>query len=117
MGVKNKNDYDFAGWVTKNDIKCTDGRTIRQNAFAHMDGKRVSLVYNHNHDDLDNVLGYVDLVNKPEGVYGYAKCANTDMGNTAKELVHSGSLVSFSIYANNLSEQNGDVMHGDIKEV
>lgn len=116
MGAKTK-DYDFAGWVTKNNVKCSDGRTIRQNAFAHMDGKRVSLVYNHNHEDLDNVLGYVDLENRENGVYGYAKCANTDMGNTAKELVHSGSLVSFSIYANNLSEKNGDVMHGDIKEV
>lgn len=116
MGAKTK-DYDFAGWVTKNNVKCSDGRTIRQNAFAHMDGKRVSLVYNHNHEDLDNVLGYVDLENRKDGVYGYAKCANTDMGNTAKELVHSGSLVSFSIYANNLSEKNGDVMHGDIKEV
>ena len=116
MGAKTK-DYDFAGWVTKNDVKCSDGRTIRHNAFAHMDGKRVSLVYNHNHEDLDNVLGFVDLENRDEGVYGYAKCANTEMGNTAKELVHSGSLVSFSIYANNLSEQNGDVMHGDIKEV
>lgn len=116
MRDKTKN-YDFAGWVTKNNVKCSDGRTIRQNAFAHMDGKRVSLVYNHNHEDLDNVLGYVDLENRENGVYGYAKCANTDMGNTAKELVHSGSLVSFSIYANNLSEKNGDVMHGDIKEV
>jgi len=116
MRDKTKN-YDFAGWVTKNNVKCSDGRTIRQNAFAHMDGKRVSLVYNHNHEDLDNVLGYVDLENRKNGVYGYAKCANTDMGNTAKELVHSGSLVSFSIYANNLSENNGDVMHGDIKEV
>jgi hypothetical protein len=116
MRDKTKN-YDFAGWVTKNNVKCSDGRTIRQNAVAHMDGKRVSLVYNHNHEDLDNVLGYVDLENRENGVYGYAKCANTDMGNTAKELVHSGSLVSFSIYANNLSEKNGDVMHGDIKEV
>lgn len=115
--VHEKNDYDFAGWVTKNDVKCSDGRTIRHNAFAHMDGKRVSLVYNHNHEDIDNVLGYVDLENRDQGVYGYAKCANTDMGNTAKELVHSGSLVSFSIFANNLSEKNGDVMHGDIKEV
>ena len=121
MGAKSRNDYDFAGWVTKNNVRCSDGRTIRQNAFAHMDGKRVSLVYNHNHDDIDNVLGYVDLENRPEGVYGYAKTADTDMGNTAKKLVHSGALVSFSIYANNLTEkQNGDVldvMHGDIKEV
>ena len=117
MGAKNRNDYDFAGWVTMNNVKCSDGRTIRQNAFAHMDGARVSLVYNHDHQNLDNVLGYVDLENRKNGVYGYAKTADTDNGRLAKELVHSGALVSFSIYANNLTEQNGDVMHGDIKEV
>ena len=121
MGVKNKKDYDFAGWVTKNDVRCSDGRMIRQNAFAHMDGKRVSLVYNHDHGNIDNVLGYVDLENRPQGVYGYAKTADTDMGKTANTLVHSGSLVAFSIYANNLKEeQHGDVLdviHGDIKEV
>ena len=121
MGATSKNDYDFAGWVTKNDVRCADGRTIRKDAFAHMDGKRVTMVYNHDHDDIENVLGFVDLENRPQGVYGYAKCANTDMGNTAKELVHSGALVSFSIYANNLKQKqnnNGlDVMHGDIKEV
>ena len=121
MRAKSKKDYDFAGWVTKNNVRCSDGRTIRQNAFAHMDGKRVSLVYNHDHNNIDNVLGFVDLENRPQGVYGYAKTADTDMGRTAKELVHSGSLVSFSIYANNLEEeQHGDVrdvMHGDIKEV
>ena len=118
MGAKSKKDYDFAGWVTMNNVKCSDGRTIRQNAFAHMDGKRVSLVYNHDHQNLDNVLGYVDLENRKQGVYGYAKCADTDNGNLAKELVHSGALVSFSIYANNLSETaEKDVMHGDIKEV
>ena len=115
--MRDKSQYDFAGWVTKNNVKCSDGRTIRQKAFAHMDGKRVSLVYNHDHNNIDNVLGYVDLENRKEGVYGYAKTADTDMGKTAKELVHSGSLVSFSIYANNLNERNGDVMHGDIKEV
>ena len=117
MGAKKRNDYDFAGWVTMNNVKCSDGRTIRQNAFAHMDGARVSLVYNHDHQNLDNVLGYVDLENRKNGVYGYAKTADTDNGRLAKELVHSGALVSFSIYANNLTEQNGDVMHGDIKEV
>ena len=118
MGVKNKKDYDFAGWVTKNNIRCSDGRTIRQNAFAHMDGARVSLVYNHDHHNLENVLGYVDLENRKEGVYGYAKTADTESGRTAKELVHSGALVAFSIYANNLNEsREGDVMHGDIKEV
>lgn len=117
MGAKKRNDYDFAGWVTMNNVKCSDGRTIRQNAFAHMDGARVSLVYNHDHQNLDNVLGYVDLENRKNGVYGYAKTADTENGRLAKELVHSGALVSFSIYANNLTEQNGDVMHGDIKEV
>ena len=117
MGAKSKKGYDFAGWVTMNNVKCSDGRTIRQNAFAHMDGARVSLVYNHDHQNLDNVLGYVDLENRENGVYGYAKTADTENGRLAKELVHSGALVSFSIYANNLKEENGDVMHGDIKEV
>ena len=118
MGV-NKSDYDFAGWVTKNNVRCSDGRTIRQNAFAHMDGKRVTLVYNHDHQNLDNVLGYVDLENRKNGVYGYAKTSDTENGKLARELVHSGALVSFSIYANHLDEDKttGDVYHGDIKEV
>ena len=117
MGV-NKKDFDFAGWVTKNNVKCTDGRTIRQNAFAHMDGKTVPLVYNHNHDDIDNVLGRVLLENRPEGVYGYAAVNGTDRGEVAKKCVMHGDIVSFSIFANHLKETNsGDVMHGDIKEV
>ena len=113
----NKQDFDFGGWVTKNDIRCSDGRTIRQNAFAHMDGKTVPLVYNHNHSDIDNVLGHVLLENRKDGVYGYAKTNGTDRGIAAKECVHSGDIVSFSIYANNLKEDDGNVMHGDIKEV
>ncbi len=114
----NKKDYDFAGWVTKNNVKCSDGRTIRQNAFAHMDGKTVPLVYNHNHADIDNVLGNVLLENRKEGVYGYAKTNGTDRGIAAKECVRHGDIVSFSIFANHLNETNsGDVMHGDIKEV
>lgn len=114
----NKQDYDFAGWVTKNDVKCSDGRTIRQNAFAHMDGKSVPLVYNHNHSDIENVLGNVLLENRKEGVYGYAKTNGTGRGMAAKECVQHGDIVSFSIYANHLKETNeGDVMHGDIKEV
>ena len=117
MGV-NKKDYDFAGWVTKNNVKCSDGRTIRQNAFAHMDGKTVPLVYNHNHSDIENVLGNVLLENRKEGVYGYAKTNGTGRGTAAKECVQHGDIVSFSIYANHLKEtQSGDVMHGDIKEV
>ena len=114
----NKQDYDFAGWVTKNNVKCSDGRTIRQNAFAHMDGKTVPLVYNHNHSDIENVLGNVLLENRKEGVYGYAKTNGTGRGTAAKECVQHGDIVSFSIYANHLTETNtGDVMHGDIKEV
>lgn len=117
----NKSDYDFAGWVTKNNVRCSDGRTIRQNAFAHMDGKKVPLVYNHDHHDIENVLGHVLLENRPQGVYGYAKTNDTDNGRNAKIMVHSGDLVSFSIYANNLKEERhgdvSDVMHGDIKEV
>ena len=120
MGV-NKSDYDFAGWVTKNNVRCSDGRTIRQNAFAHMDGKKVPLVYNHDHHDIENVLGHVLLENRPQGVYGYAKTNDTINGQNAKIMVHSGDLVSFSIYANNLKEERhgdaSDVMHGDIKEV
>ena len=118
MGV-NKADYDFGGYVTKNNVRCSDGRTIRQNAFAHMDGKRVTLVYNHDHQNLDNVLGYVDLKNRKDGVYGYAKTADTESGKLAKALVHSGALAAFSIYANHLEEDKntGDVYHGDIKEV
>ena len=117
MGV-NKKDYDFAGWVTKNNVKCSDGRTIRQNAFAHMDGKTVPLVYNHNHNDIENVLGNVLLENRKEGVYGYAKTNGTGRGIAAKECVQHGDIVSFSIFANALKETStGDVMHGDIKEV
>ena len=118
MGAKSKKGYDFAGWVTKNDVRCSDGRTIRQNAFAHMDGKKVPLVYNHDHQDIENVLGHVLLENRPQGVYGYAKTNDTENGKRANIMVHSGDLVSFSIYANNLTETSDrDVMHGDIKEV
>ncbi len=116
MGVNKKN-YDFSGWVTKNNVRCSDGRTIRHNAFAHMDGRTVPLVYNHEHNDINNVLGQVLLENRKEGVYGYAKTNSTENGVTAKELVHSGDIVNFSIYANHLREKDGDVMHGDIQEV
>ncbi len=116
MGVS-KTNYDFAGWVTKNNIRCSDGRTIRHNAFAHMNGKTVPLVYNHDHNDISKVLGQVLLENRKDGVYGYAKTNETENGVTARQLVHSGDLVNFSIYANHLKEQNGDVMHGDIQEV
>lgn len=113
-----KGQFDFAGWVTRNDVKCADGRTIRRDAFKHCDGMVVPLVYNHGHDSLEDVLGHVLLENRPEGVYGYVKTNDTENGKLAKELVHSGDIVSFSIYANNLTQSKSkDVTHGDIKEV
>lgn len=113
-----KGKFDFAGWVTRNDVKCADGRTIRRDAFKHCDGMEVPLVYNHGHDSLEDVLGHVLLENRPEGVYGYVKTNNTENGKLAKELVRSGDIVSFSIYANNLTQSKSkDVTHGDIKEV
>ncbi len=116
--MKGKSEFDFAGWVTRNDVKCADGRTIRRDAFKHCDGMVVPLVYNHGHDSLEDVLGHVLLENRPEGVYGYVKTNDTENGKLAKQLVHSGDIVSFSIYANNLTQsKQKDVTHGDIKEV
>lgn len=109
--------YDFSGWVTKNDIKCADGRTIRHGAFEAQDGQTVPLVYSHIHDQLDRVCGNVLLENRPNGVYGYASCNNTEMGKYAKECVAHGDIKHFSIYANNLKQVGGDVMHGVIREV
>lgn len=109
--------YDFVGWATRNDIKCSDGRTIRHNAFADNDGKRVPLVWNHNHNDIDNVLGYVILKNADEGVRGYGFFNPTDKGRNAKTILEHGDITSLSIYANKLKQVGGDVIHGDIKEV
>ena len=113
-----KKKYDCAGWVTKNDIRCSDGRTIRKDAFKHCDGLSVPLVWMHSHDDPTNVIGNVLLENRPNGVYGYASFNDTDKGRHSKELVQHGDIKFFSIYANHLKQsQYGDVMHGDIKEV
>lgn len=110
--------YDFAGWATRNDIKCSDGRTIRDGAFAHMDGKTVPLVYQHDHQDINNVLGKVLLKNvSPRGVRAYGFFNNTNAGQTAKEAVIHGDLTSLSVYANHLKQRSGDVLHGEIKEV
>lgn len=110
--------YDFAGWATRNDIKCSDGRTIRDGAFAHMDGKYVPLVYQHDHQDINNVLGKVLLKNVPKkGVRAYGFFNNTSAGQTGKEAVMHGDLTSLSVYANHLKQRTGDVFHGDIKEV
>lgn len=114
MAPKN---YDFCGWVTKNDLQCSDGRTIHRDSFAHQDGAKVPLVWNHNHDSVSEVLGYTILENRPEGVYGYSYCNDTEKGQTAKMLVSHGDIDSYSIFANHLKQVGSTVHHGDIKEV
>ena len=109
--------YDFSGWATKNDILCSDGRTIRRDAFKDNDGQIVPLVWGHSHDDPTNVLGHALLVNKPEGVRAYGKFNNTPKGQHAKQSVIDGDVTHLSIYANKLQQNGGDVLHGDIKEV
>lgn len=112
-----KNNYDFSGWVTRNNIKCTDGRVIRENAFMHNDGQVVPLMWMHDHKDPFNVLGNVLLENRKEGVYGWGKFNDTEQGMNAKKLVEHGDVTSLSIHANKLRQQGSDVLHGDIKEV
>lgn len=112
-----KLNYDFSGWATRNDLVCADGRTIRRDAFAHCSGHFVPLVWNHNHDDPNNILGKALLENREDGVYAYGIFNDTPAGRAAKLAVQHGDIDSLSIYANGLKQQNGDVMHGDIKEL
>ena len=109
--------FDFSGWATRNDIKCSDGRTIRKNAFKDNDGQTVPLVWNHSHNDPLNVLGHALLENRDEGVYAYCKFNDTEAGKNAKELVNHGDVTALSIYANKLKQKGGDVLHGAIREV
>ena len=110
--------WDFRGWATKNDVKCSDGRTIKRNAFVENDGEIVPLVWNHDHKNPLNVLGHAMLENRPEGVYAYGKFNSSEEGLHAKELVHCGDITSLSIYANGLEHgSGGDVLHGRIREV
>ena len=109
--------YDFSGWATRNDLKCSDGRTIRQDAFIDNDGQTVPLVWQHLHDEPVNVLGHALLKNEKEGVRAFGKFNNTDAGQLAKELVENGDIKSLSIYANKLKQKGGDVLHGQIREV
>jgi len=109
--------YDFAGWATRNDLKCSDGRTIRKNAFKDNDGKKVPLVWNHQHNDPMNVLGHALLQNRDEGVYAYCTFNDTESGQAAKTIVEHGDVESLSIYANQLRQNGGDVIHGLIREV
>lgn len=109
--------YDFAGWVTKNDLLCTDGRTIRRDAFKDCDGIEVPLVYHHDHSDPTNILGKVLLENRPEGVYGYGTFNDTEKAQHSKKAVCHGDIKYLSIYANHLKQNAGDVLHGMIREV
>ena len=110
-------EYDFSGWATRNNIKCSDGRTIMQNAFKDNDGQTVPLVWNHQHNGVDNVLGHALLENRDEGVYAYCSFNDTVAGQNAKTVVDHGDVVSLSIYANRLKQRGGDVIHGAIREV
>lgn len=113
---KNKK-YDFVGWATRNNIRCTDGRRIIMDAFKDSCGTQVPLVWNHQHDGPADVLGHADLVNCPQGVKAYCLFNDTENGELSKVLVKHGDIVALSIYANHLKEKNGDVFHGDICEV
>lgn len=109
--------FDFCGWATRNDIKCSDGRTIRRDAFQHQDGVTVPLVWNHDHNDPLNVLGHALLENREEGVYAYCTFNDTPQGENAKSLVQHGDVTALSIYANKLRQNGGDVVHGMIREL
>ena len=109
--------YDFAGWATKANMRCSDGLTIMNNAFADNDGETVPLVWNHEHSDSNNVLGHAMLQNRNGGVYAYCTFNKTPNGQNAKEMVKNGDITQLSIYANKLKKRNNCVMHGDIKEV
>lgn len=109
--------FDFSGWATRNDLLCADGRTIKKDAFKDNDGQTVPLVYNHQHNDVNNVLGHALLENRDEGVYAYCSFNNTEAGQAAKELVQHGDVASLSIYANKLKQVGGDVIHGVIREL
>ena len=113
----NKPHYDFSGWATRNDIECSDGRTIRKDAFIDNDGMSVPLVWGHRHDDPEKILGHCLLQNQPEGVYTYGYFNDTPQGRNAKALVMHGDIGSLSIYANKLQQLGGNVMHGQIREV
>ena len=109
--------YDFCGWATKNDFKCSDGVTIRKDAFAGNDGQIVPLVWQHNHDDIEDYLGHALLQNRKEGVYFYGSLNNTERADVARELLRHGDITSVSIFAKKLKEVNKNILHGDIKEL
>lgn len=109
--------YDFSGWATRNDLQCSDGRTIRRDAFKGNDGAVVPLVWNHEHNDPNAVLGHAMLENRDDGVYAYGTFNDTEQGQHAKKLLQNGDVRSLSIWANQLKQIGGDVMHGNIREL
>ena len=110
-------EFDFSGWATKANLKCSDGRVIMKDAFKHNDGQTVPLVWNHQHNDPNEVLGHALLENREEGVYTYCKFNDTESGKTAKLLVQHGDVNALSIYANQLKQNMSNVIHGNIREV
>ena len=115
--VVNENDYDFSGWATRANMRCSDGRTIMKDAFIDNDGTNVPLVWNHQHNEPFNVLGHALLKNLDEGVYAYCKFNASESGKMGKEMVRNGDVNQLSIYANQLKQQGGNVIHGAIREV
>ena len=115
--MKTDKKFDFSGYATKVGLKCSDGRTILQDAFQDSDGKTVPLVYQHMHNDPKNILGHATLENRKDGVYAYCSLNDTDSGKTAKALVQHGDILALSIYANSLVEKSKSVIHGVIREV
>lgn len=109
--------FDFSGWATRNNLKCSDGRVIMKDAFKHNDGQTVPLVWNHQHNDPLNVLGHAKLENRDDGVYAYGVFNGTDAGIAAKQLVQHGDVSGLSIYANQLKQQGSNVLHGAIREM
>lgn len=109
--------FDFEGWGTRFNVQCTDGRTITPAAFKHNDGKKVSLVWNHRHDSPDYVIGHAYLFHRAKGMWVKGKFNNTRLGQVSKELLHAGDITGLSICANQLREQNKNVMHGEIREL
>ena len=112
-----RDNYDFSGWATRANVKCSDGRTIMKDAFVDDDGTQVPLVWMHQHNEVGNVLGHALLENREEGVYTYCKFNDTDSGKMGRELVRHGDVTQLSIYANKLKQQGGNVIHGAIREV
>ena len=112
-----KNEYDFSGWATRTNLKCSDGRTIRRGAFSGQDGARVPLVWNHNYTSPDNVLGHADLVERDDGMYAYCTFNDSEAADSARTGVQHGDITNLSIYANHLKQVGGDVIGGKIREV